>query len=61
MAIEEKWFRQMHNNWEKLRTDLYRGLMDIVYKGDTYLKKVSNIFSFPSSYTRSPKYRMQNY
>ncbi|KAL9411119.1 hypothetical protein AB3S75_044830 [Citrus x aurantiifolia] len=61
MAIEEERFRWIRNNPQKLRSDLFSGLMDAVHGGDSDCSKVGKSIILPSSHTGGPRYRIQNY
>lgn len=61
MAIEEERFRWIRNNQQKLRSDLFSGLMDAVHRGDSDCSKVGKSIILPSSHTGGPRYRIQNY
>ncbi|XP_049387184.1 uncharacterized protein LOC125851434 [Solanum stenotomum] len=61
MAIEEERFRYIRKNQQKLRSDLYGGLMDAIVRGDSDCSMVGKTIILPSSYTRGPRYRAQNY
>ena len=61
MAIEEKKIFWIRNNQTKLRADLYNGLMDAVYRGDSDSKRLGKLIILPSSHTSGPRYRVQNY
>ena len=53
MAIEEERFRWIRNNQQKLRLDIFFGLMDAVHRGNSNCSKVGN-----SSHTGGPRYRI---
>ncbi|XP_062085732.1 uncharacterized protein LOC133791836 [Humulus lupulus] len=61
MAIEEERFRWIRNNQNKLRSDLFSGLMDDIHHSDSDCSKVGKSIIFPSSHTGGPRYRVQNY
>ncbi|KAK1395112.1 hypothetical protein POM88_014168 [Heracleum sosnowskyi] len=55
MTIEEERFRWIRLNQEKLRSDLYYGLMDAVHRGDSDCAKVGKSIILPSSHTGGPR------
>ncbi|XP_049392501.1 uncharacterized protein LOC125856887 [Solanum stenotomum] len=61
MAIEEERFRYICKNQQKLRSDLYGGLMDAIVRGDSDCSMVGKTIILPSSHTGGPRYRAQNY
>ncbi|XP_063936287.1 uncharacterized protein LOC108226331 [Daucus carota subsp. sativus] len=61
MTIEEERFRWIRLNQNKLRSDLYSGLMDAVHRGDSNCSRVGKSIILPSSHTGAPRYRVQNY
>ncbi|XP_049362072.1 uncharacterized protein LOC125826778 [Solanum verrucosum] len=61
MAIEEERFRYIRKNQQKLRSDLYGGLMDAIVRGDSDCSMVGKTIILPSSHTGGPRYRAQNY
>ncbi|KDO36024.1 hypothetical protein CISIN_1g041983mg [Citrus sinensis] len=61
MAIEEERFRWIWNNQQKLRSNLFSGLMDAIHRGDFDCSKVGKLIILPSSHTGGPRYRIQNY
>ncbi|WOG91187.1 hypothetical protein DCAR_0310435 [Daucus carota subsp. sativus] len=61
MTIEEERFRWIRLNQNKLRSDLYSGLMDAVHRGDSNCSRVGKSIILPSSHTGGPRYRVQNY
>ncbi|KAH0713702.1 hypothetical protein KY289_009661 [Solanum tuberosum] len=61
MAIEEERFRYIRKNQQKLRSDLYGGLMDTIVRGDSDCSMVGKTIILPSSHTGGPRYRAQNY
>ncbi|XP_075645785.1 uncharacterized protein LOC142616929 [Castanea sativa] len=48
-------------NQDKLRIELYKGLKDAVMRGDTTPASAGKRFVLPSSFTRSPRYIIENY
>ncbi|KAG8371620.1 hypothetical protein BUALT_Bualt13G0107200 [Buddleja alternifolia] len=60
-CIEESNLRWVRNNKKKLRSELYKGLRDVVVQGDTMPGSVGKRFVLPSSFTGGPKYMVQNY
>ncbi|XP_049381178.1 uncharacterized protein LOC125845678 [Solanum stenotomum] len=61
MAIEEERFRYIRKNQQKLRSDLYGGLMDTIVRGDSDCSMVGKTIILPPSHTGGPRYRAQNY
>ncbi|KAL0355673.1 UNVERIFIED_CONTAM: hypothetical protein Sradi_4014200 [Sesamum radiatum] len=60
-CIEESNLRWVRNNKKKLRSELYKGLRDVVVRGDTTPGSVGKRFVLPSSFTGGPRYMVQNY
>ncbi|KAK9203752.1 hypothetical protein WN943_014008 [Citrus x changshan-huyou] len=61
MAIKEERFRWIWNNQQKLISDIFSGLMDVVHRGDSDCSKVGKSIILPSSHMGGPRYRIQNY
>ena len=57
-AIRLMWVK---NNQEKLRIKLYIGLNDAIMRGDITPASARKKFVLPSSFTRSPRYMIENY
>lgn len=58
MVIEEERFRWIRQNQKKLQADLYKGLMDAFFRGDTSAEKIGKTKILPSSHCRSPQYQV---
>ncbi|XP_050290504.1 uncharacterized protein LOC126728763 [Quercus robur] len=60
-CIEEIWLMWVKENQDKLRIELYKGLKDVVMRGDTTPASSGKRFVLPSSFTGSPRYMIENY
>ena len=60
-CIEEERLQWVRRNQKKLRSELYSGLKDAILCGDTNPITVGKRIILPSSFTRSPRYIVQNY
>ena len=60
-CVEEYRLIWIRNNQLQLRSEVYYGLKDAVFKGDTTPSSVGKRIVLPSSFTGSPRYMIQNY
>ncbi|GJV30632.1 AT-hook motif-containing protein, partial [Tanacetum coccineum] len=60
-AIEEQRLKWTKNNQDTLRVDLYHNLCDAVTRGDTNSAGLGKRIVLPRSFTRNPRYMIQNY
>ena len=60
-CIEQDRLHWLRRNQGQLRTDLYNGLKDAVWKGDTEKGTCGKRIILPSSFTGSRRYMIQNY
>ncbi|XP_054782009.1 uncharacterized protein LOC129289243 [Prosopis cineraria] len=59
--IESYRLRYIRMNQKKLRAEVYNGLADAVFRGDTQASFVGKRVILPSSFTGGARYTMQNY
>ena len=60
-CIEEERLRWVRLNQTQLRSELYKGLKDVVLRGDTTPSSVGKRIVLPSSFTGGPRYMAQNF
>lgn len=59
--IENQRLKFIRNNQSKLRIESYKGLMDMLYSGDTNLSNIGRRTILPSSFVGSPRHMQQLY
>lgn len=60
-SIEGMRLDYIKHNQEKLRSEVYGGIVDAVHRGDRDASDVGKRIILPSSFTSGPRYLMQNY
>ncbi|XP_048442136.1 uncharacterized protein LOC103940193 isoform X3 [Pyrus x bretschneideri] len=60
-TLEEDRLDYIRQNQKKLRSEVYKGIYDAFSKGDTDANNLGQKIVLPTSYTRSPRYVINNY
>ncbi|XP_050255276.1 uncharacterized protein LOC126701205 [Quercus robur] len=60
-CVEEYRLIWVRNHQLQLRSEVYFGIKDAVFRGDTTPSSIGKRVVLPSSFTRSPRYMIQNY
>ncbi|KAL8161840.1 hypothetical protein V2J09_013329 [Rumex salicifolius] len=60
-GIEDQRLTWIRYHQDELRADVYINIVDAVNNGDTDAKSIGKRIVLPATYTRSPRYLMQNY
>ena len=60
-CIEENRIQWIRQNQKVLKSDIYKGLKDVIVAGDICVKTLGKRIVLPSSFTGSPRYMVQNF
>ncbi|XP_012850977.1 PREDICTED: uncharacterized protein LOC105970691 [Erythranthe guttata] len=59
--VESERLKFIRFNQDKLRVDMYKGIEEIILKGDTDARSIGTRVILPSSFTQGPRYMFNNF